>query len=87
MGVFELGNAGGPIAAAWLRSGEKVIGVDISKKLLSDIIDGKSHTREPSLRHYVLLLYQTSLRKFCYRTITDAIQSSGNKNYKFHSIN
>ena len=30
LAVYGLGNVGGPIAAAWLRKGAKVIGVDIS---------------------------------------------------------
>lgn len=45
--VYGLGNVGGPLAAAWLRAGAKVIGVDISKKLLSEIKSGKSHKKEP----------------------------------------
>lgn len=45
--VYGLGNVGGPIAAAWLRAGAKVIGVDISKKLLSEIRSGVSHKKEP----------------------------------------
>jgi len=32
--VYGLGNVGGPIAAAWIRKGAKIIGVDISKKLM-----------------------------------------------------
>ena len=35
--IYGLGNVGGPIAAAWLKAGAKVIGVDISKKLLDEI--------------------------------------------------
>lgn len=49
LAVFGLGNVGGPIAAAWLRSGAKVIGVDISKQLLEEIKNGKSHKKEPHL--------------------------------------
>lgn len=45
--VYGLGNVGGPIAAVWLRKGGKVIGVDISKKLYSDILKGRSHKKEP----------------------------------------
>lgn len=45
--VYGLGNVGGPLAAAWLRAGAKVIGVDISKKLLSEIKTGTSHRKEP----------------------------------------
>lgn len=45
--VYGLGNVGGPLAAAWLRAGFKVIGVDISNKLLTDIKLGLSHSKEP----------------------------------------
>lgn len=45
--VYGLGNVGGPLAAAWLRAGAKIIGVDIAKKLLSQIRSGKSHKKEP----------------------------------------
>lgn len=45
--VYGLGNVGGPLAAAWLRVGAKIIGVDISKKLLSEIKSGTSHKKEP----------------------------------------
>lgn len=44
-----MGNVGGSIAAVWLRSGATVIGVDISKKLLTEIQNGKSHKKEPLL--------------------------------------
>ncbi|MHB9160238.1 MAG: nucleotide sugar dehydrogenase [Nitrosotalea sp.] len=47
--VYGLGNVGGPLAAAWLRSNAKVIGVDISKKLLLDIKKGISHKKEPHI--------------------------------------
>lgn len=45
--VYGLGNVGGPLAAAWLRAGAKVIGIDISTKLLSEIKSGTSHKKEP----------------------------------------
>ena len=45
--VYGLGNVGGPLTAAWLRAGAKVIGVDISRKLLSEIKSGTSHKKEP----------------------------------------
>ena len=47
LSIYGLGNVGGPLAAAWLRAGAKVIGVDISKKLLSEIKSGTSHQKEP----------------------------------------
>ena len=45
--IYGLGNVGGSITACWLKTGAKVIGVDISKKLLLDIKNGKSHSKEP----------------------------------------
>lgn len=45
--IYGLGNVGGPLAAAWLRAGAKIIGVDISKKLLSEIKSNTSHKKEP----------------------------------------
>ena len=45
--VYGLGNVGGPITAAWIKSGAKIIGVDISQKLLKQIKHGTSHKKEP----------------------------------------
>ena len=45
--VYGLGNVGGPITAAWLRKGAKIIGVDISLELLDSIKNGTSHRKEP----------------------------------------
>ncbi len=47
MAIYGLGNVGGPLAAAWLRAGARMIGVDISKNLLSEIKSGTSHKKEP----------------------------------------
>lgn len=45
--MYGLGNVGAPIACAWLRVGAKLIGVDISKEIISSIENGTSHTKEP----------------------------------------
>ena len=47
--IYGLGNVGGSIAAVWLRSGAKIIGVDISDILLNKIKNGNSHKKEPLL--------------------------------------
>ena len=47
--IYGLGNVGGSIAAVWLRSGAKIIGVDISDILLNKIKSGKSHKKESLL--------------------------------------
>ena len=40
--IYGLGHVGSPIAAAWLRSGAHVIGVDKSKSILQYAREGKS---------------------------------------------
>jgi len=57
--IYGLGNVGGPLAAAWLRTGVKIIGVDISQKLLSEIKCGTSHKKEP----FISQTFTTALKK------------------------
>lgn len=47
--VYGLGHVGSPIAAAWLRSGASVIGVDKSKIILQNAKEGKTHIPEPGV--------------------------------------
>ncbi len=70
--IYGLGNVGGSIAACWLKTGAKVIGVDISKKLLSDIKLGKSHSKEP----FVSDIFSKSLKEKNLILTNDGIQAS-----------
>ena len=80
--VFGLGNVGGPLAAAWLNSGATVIGVDISKKLLSDIKHAASHKKEPFISQ--IFTKGLNLKKF---TVTDdGITSSKNSEIKIIAV-
>jgi nucleotide sugar dehydrogenase len=47
--VYGLGHVGSPIAAAWLRSGASVIGVDKSKIILQNAKEGKTRIPEPGV--------------------------------------
>src|SRR5680860_442312 len=47
--IYGLGHVGSPIAAAWLRSGAHVIGVDKSKSILQYAREGKTHIPEPGV--------------------------------------
>ena len=47
--IYGLGHVGSPLAAAWLRAGAYVIGVDKSKKILELAIEGKTHIPEPGV--------------------------------------
>lgn len=76
--IYGLGNVGGAIAACWLRAGAKVIGVDISKKLLSDIKTGKSHSKEP----FVSDIFSKSLKSGNFILTDDGIKASKNSHIK-----
>src|ERR1044072_355323 len=47
--VYGLGHVGSPIAAAWLRAGASVIGVDKSEIILQKARDGTTHIPEPGV--------------------------------------
>jgi len=47
--IYGLGHVGSPLAAAWLRAGAHVIGVDKSKQILKYARDGKTHIPEPGV--------------------------------------
>lgn len=70
--IYGLGNVGGSIAAVWLRAGAKVIGVDISKTLLSEIKDGSSHKKEPFLSE----TFSKSIRNKSFFLTSDGIDAS-----------
>lgn len=80
--IYGLGNVGGPIAAAWLRKGAKIIGVDISKNLLSDIKNGVSHKKE-------LFISETltkALKKGKLEITSDGISASKKSDIKFVAV-
>ena len=72
LSVYGLGNVGGPIAAAWLRKNAKIIGVDVSKKLLNQIKENKSHKHEPFLSN----TFSESLSNGNLELTTDGIYAS-----------
>ncbi len=80
--VYGLGNVGGPIAAAWLRGGATVIGVDISKKLLANIQKGKSHEKEP----FVSEAFSNGLRNKKFSVTSDGISASKKSNIKIVAV-
>lgn len=73
-----MGNVGGSIAAVWLRSGATVIGVDISKKLLTNIRNGNSHKKEPLLSK----TFSKSITKKSLTLTSDGIEASKNSSIK-----
>jgi hypothetical protein len=80
--IYGLGNVGGPIAAAWLRKGAKVIGVDISKNLLSEIQKGSSHKKEP----YISETFSNALREKKLTLTSDGVEASTISDIKFVAV-
>jgi len=80
--IYGLGNVGGPIAAAWLRKGAKIIGVDISTKLLSQIKSGSSHQKEPFVSETLL----AGMKKGTLSLTSDGIDASLNSHIKIITV-
>ena len=76
--IYGLGNVGGAIAACWLKTGAKVIGVDISKKLLLDIKAGNSHSKEP----FVSSIFSKALKEKNLILTDNGILASKNSDIK-----
>ena len=80
--VYGLGNVGGPLAAAWLRKGASVIGVDISKRLLSEIRTGTSHKKEPFLSD----TFTRALKNKSLQLTSDGIEASRKSTIKIVAV-
>lgn len=76
--IYGLGNVGGAIAATWLKTGVKVIGVDISSRLLTNIKNGTSHKKEP----FVSEILQKALVQKRLILTTSGIAASKNSDIK-----
>ena len=70
--VYGLGHVGSPIAAAWLRSGASVIGVDKSKIILQNAKEGKTHIPEPGVSD----AYENGLNNKKFFVYDDLIKAS-----------
>lgn len=82
LAVYGLGNVGGPLAAAWIRAGAKVVGVDISKKLLSEIKTGVSHKKEP----FISETFTNGLRNKSFSITSNGIDASKKSNIKIVAV-
>ena len=82
LAIYGLGNVGGPIAAAWLRKGAKIIGVDISKTLLKNIAEGTSHKKEP----FISEIFSNALKKKNLTITSDGIEASRKSDIKFVAV-
>ena len=82
LSIYGLGNVGGPITAAWLRKGAKIIGVDISKKLLQEIKQNNSHKHEP----FISEVFSKSLSNGSLVLTKDGIDASKKSQIKFVAV-
>lgn len=80
--VYGLGNVGGPIAAAWLRAGANVMGVDISTRLLSDIKSGKSHMKEP----FISEIFSNALKNGNFTLTSNGVKASVDSQIKIVAV-
>ncbi|NDB33387.1 MAG: nucleotide sugar dehydrogenase [Nitrososphaeria archaeon] len=80
--VYGLGNVGAPIAAAWLRAGAKVIGVDISSELLDQIRAGTSHTKEP----FISQIFTKALKNGTLTITSDGKKASHDSHIKIVAV-
>ena len=80
--IYGLGNVGGPIAAAWLRKNTKIIGVDISETLLSQINEGTSHKKEP----FISEIFSKSLKNKQLTLTTNGIYASKKSQIKIIAV-
>lgn len=80
--VYGLGNVGAPIAAAWLRAGAKVIGVDISSALLDQIKKGVSHKKEP----FISQVFTKALKNGTLTLTTDGRSASRDSHIKIVAV-
>lgn len=80
--VYGLGNVGGPLAAAWLRAGANVIGVDVSTKLLTEIRNGESHKKEP----FISEIFLAALKNNKFSLTSDGIKASKDSQIKIVAV-
>lgn len=73
---------GGPLAAAWLRAGARVIGIDISTRLLSDINSGKSHKKEP----FISETLTKALKNNTFSLTSNGVASARQSNIKIVAV-
>ena len=80
--VYGLGNVGGPLTAAWLKAEAKVIGVDISKKLLTEIKKGISHSKEP----FISSIFSKHLQSGNFTLTDNGVEASKDSHIKIIAV-
>jgi len=76
--IYGLGHVGAPLAAVWLRAGAYVIGVDKSKKVLSEAKNGKTTIPEPNVNE----AYDEGIKSGRFKIYDDPIKASRDSYFK-----
>lgn len=76
--VYGLGHVGSPLAAAWLRAGAHVIGVDKLPRVLEDARKGRTNIHEPGVSE----AFSQALKKKRFHVYIDPIKASQDSNMK-----
>jgi nucleotide sugar dehydrogenase len=76
--IYGLGHVGAPLAAVWLRAGAYVIGVDKSKKVLSEAKNGKTTIPEPNVNQ----AYDEGIKSGRFKLCDDPIKASRESYFK-----
>lgn len=76
--IYGLGHVGAPLAAVWLRAGAYVIGVDKSRKVLSEAKNGKTTIPEPNVSE----AYNEGIQSGRFKLYDDPIKASRHSYFK-----
>jgi len=76
--IYGLGHVGSPLAAAWLRAGAHVIGVDNSRKVLRAAMEGRTLIPEPGISE----AYAEALKNNRFELFEDPIEASKKSYFK-----
>ncbi len=80
--VYGLGQVGSSIAAVWLRKGAKVIGVDISPKVINEANNGFINSKEPGVKE----VFTQAIKEGRFYATNDGIKASKESNIKFVAV-
>ena len=76
--VYGLGHVGSPLAAAWLRAGSHVIGVDTSELVLTAARNGQTLIHEPGIAE----AYREGLKNNRFELSSDPVDASNKSFFK-----
>ena len=80
--VYGSGHVGASLSAVWLRSGLKVIGVDVSESVVRAALEGLTYINEPGIEE----AFTEGLKSKHFTATTDAVQASKDSDFKIVAV-